>query len=71
MMNEGKELLKFHGWVWFGVPAVLGWLGYGIAWLLAPRFADFPDPLQCAWMLAGGWYAIAGFCVVMWAFSAR
>lgn len=57
-MSNTKE----EGRAWFallaGIPALLAWVAYGAAWLLAPRFPELPDPILCAGYAAGGWYAL-------------
>lgn len=57
-MDEATE----HGRAWFailaGIPAILGWVGYGLAILLAPHLGTAPDPLHWAGIAAGGWYLI-------------
>lgn len=45
-------------WVLFGIPAILAWLGAGLAWLLAPHLAIEPAPLLWAMYAAGGWYCV-------------
>ena len=54
--------IREEGRAWFallaGVPALLGWVGYGLAWLLAPHLPAQPDPLIWAACAAGGWYAL-------------
>lgn len=51
-----------QGRAWFailaGIPAILGWAGYGLAVLLAPHLDVAPDPLHWAAIAAGGWYLI-------------
>lgn len=51
-----------QGRAWFailaGIPAILGWVGYGLAILLAPHLGTAPDPLHWAAIAAGGWYLI-------------
>lgn len=50
------------GRAWFallaGIPALLGWVGYGLAWLLAPHLDTDPNPLLWAAYGAGAWYAL-------------
>lgn len=51
-----------QGRAWFailaGIPAILGWVGYGLAILLAPHLGTAPDPLHWAAIATGGWYLI-------------
>lgn len=54
-MNDmrGLEFLSLAA----GIPAILGWLAYGLCWLINPRLAAEQDPLIWAAYAAGGWYA--------------
>ena len=40
------------------IPAILAWLGFGLALLLGPHFVEQPDPLLWALYGAGGWFAL-------------
>ncbi|WP_298958349.1 hypothetical protein [uncultured Roseibium sp.] len=45
-------------WGLFGIPAILAWIGAGLAWLLAPHLAIDPEPLLWALYFAGGWFGL-------------
>lgn len=68
---EGSHWLentKPRDW-WNGllaIPALLGWVGYGLAILLAPHLAAEPDPLMWAAYAAGGWFALMFVAVGGW-----
>lgn len=51
-----------EGRAWFavlgGVPAIIGWIAYGLAWLLGPQLAVQPDPLLWAAYGVGGYYLL-------------
>lgn len=57
MRNPNEE-----GRAWFallaGVPAILSWAAYGVAWIAAPRFPGLPSPIECAAGTAGFYYAL-------------
>ena len=58
---------------WFslalGIPALLGWIGYGLAVLLAPHLAADPNPLIWAAVGPAIWYFLwAVFAAGPWAF---
>ena len=60
MKSEAEE-----GRAWFtllvSLPAILAWIGYGLAWLLGPHLVIAPEPLLWAGYAAGGYYAIIIF----------
>ena len=49
-------------WMLLGVPAILGWLGYLLGWLLDPHLIMEVNPLMWAMYAAGGWYAFLIVC---------
>lgn len=51
---KGNEL----AWLFIGIPAVLAWIGAGLAWLLAPHLAIEPQLLLWAMYGALGWYGL-------------
>lgn len=56
-MNSNTEGLPWFS-ILAGVPAIMAWAAYGVAWLLGPHFAVAPDPLVWAGYAAGGYYAL-------------
>ena len=54
------ENLKPAG-LWNGlvaVPAILAWVGFGLALLLGPHFVEQPEPLLWAVYGVAGWFAL-------------
>lgn len=53
---------KEEGRAWFtlliGLPALIGWIAYGMAWVLEPRFPGLITPIQAAGGAAGIYYSI-------------
>lgn len=53
---------KTEGRAWFailaGIPAILAWAAYGLAWLIGPHLVTPPDPLLWAGYTAGGYYLV-------------
>jgi hypothetical protein len=60
-MNSDNGALRAYGWIWIGIPSVLGWIAYGLAWLLAPRIAEAVDPLVWAGNTVLVWYLFCAF----------
>ena len=57
-----------QGRAWFtfllGLPALIGWVAYGLTWLLAPRLPMPVDPLSAAGAAVGAYYAVMAFIVL-------
>jgi hypothetical protein len=51
---SGHEIL----WMLFGIPAIIGWIVIGAAWLLAPRFGFPPEYLKYGLYGTGCWYGL-------------
>lgn len=58
-MNEhmpGNVSGNTVAWALLGGPAILGWVAFGVAWLLAPRLGGEVVPLMWAFWAVAGWY---------------
>lgn len=59
MNNGDREMLRAWGWFMIGLPAVIGWLAYGLAWLLQPRMGlGFPLPIEAAGYAMAAYYTL-------------
>lgn len=54
MEIKGRDV----AWLGAGVPAIIGWVVYGAAWLIGPRFPELPDPLMCSGYAVGAYYIL-------------
>jgi len=59
MPNKRDETGLSHvGWLALGIPAVLGWFAFGLAYLLAPHLGVDPTPLRWAGGTVLCWYLL-------------
>ena len=73
MLLDGSKMNGITGngilWLLLGIPAILAWIAYGMAWLLAPHLVGEVSQIHWALYTAGGWYLIlfvlAGGCTLM------
>jgi hypothetical protein len=58
-MSDDKETARAWGWFLIALPAIIGWIAYGGAWLLQPRMGiGFPMPIEAAGYAVGAYYMI-------------
>lgn len=62
-MFKNNDAEQGRAWFTFllGLPALIGWAAYGLAWLLAPRLPLPVDPLAWAGFAVGCYYSILAF----------
>lgn len=46
-------------WIVLGIPAIIAWIGYGLAIVATPYLAVAPVPFFWALVAATGWYALS------------
>lgn len=67
-MSKKDEAEQGRAWFTFllGLPALIGWAAYGLAWLLAPRMPMPVTPLDWAGSAVGAYYSIIFLCIFLW-----